>query len=130
MSNTSVGSRDETHKTVEWLTEAQIAGPSYLNDATHASIAVKHLESREHEIPLMARQGISQCKYSNEIAKLIGFTNNSTDVTVNADVESDDYLRLRDAMNNSGRRRFLVGFLWGLRTILRTERGPLLVYHV
>eukprot|EP00959_Pyramimonas_sp_CCMP1952_P224054 4684801-Pyramimonas_sp.AAC.1 len=68
---------------------------------------VQHLEERDHEVPLMAKANIKQYRYSKEIAMLIDFNNNQTDVKVKADMEPDDYKRLRDAMNGAGGKRIM-----------------------
>jgi TPP-dependent trihydroxycyclohexane-1,2-dione (THcHDO) dehydratase len=63
----SVNSR-KNRETTEWLTEAELGGPKWLNAPHHASILVKSgsLPSRLHEIQALADEKVYQYEYSKQ----------------------------------------------------------------
>ena len=48
---------------IQWVTQAQLEGPLFLNSKEHAALYILDAEAREHESPPMARKGVLQYKY-------------------------------------------------------------------
>ena len=63
---TTVKDEEVNESATQFLTESQLAGPQWLNDAAQARIlcASNYLDDRPHELPPLAAEGIKQYEFS------------------------------------------------------------------
>ena len=93
----------QKNKAVEgWITEAEIAGPEWMNSAAHAKIIVESGEftARDHEISCLAAAGIKQFYVNKQrLVKWTGWKD-TAGVKATQDLKADEYEEVKDSMSN------------------------------
>jgi len=85
----------------EWLTEEQLAGPSYLNSTRHASIAKESMDSRRFSgNEAMAKEGIMQYNWTKYVTTQGKGMQESAELQTIADLEPEDVSGVREALGN------------------------------
>ena len=101
---TSVSTRVTTkfsEKTM-WITEGELAGPSYLNSKTNASIAIKSIVSRPHENVALAGAGVKQYQWTLKEQTFDRSIEEAATIDCFAEMSAEQGQMLRDHMGNSG----------------------------
>lgn len=82
-----------------WLTEAELAGPKYYNDAALAKLALGGMESREHRTNAILRQmNVRQYGYIEDTEDTTNETRSSADLGVKCDLDPEHVDKVRDLM--------------------------------
>ena len=84
----------------QWVTESQLAGPLFLNDAQHATVTVKRLISRPHEDPELAADDVKQYWYVKETVQVGTSVNDAVTARTTAELSAEDYEVVRDVMTD------------------------------
>ena len=91
----------ESEKTI-WITEAELAGPSYLNSKTNAAIAIKSIVSRPHENVALAGAGVKQYQWTLKEHTFDRSIEEAATIDCFAEMSAEQGQMLRDHMGNSG----------------------------
>ena len=91
----------ESEKTI-WITEAELAGPSYLNSKTNAAIAIKSIVSRPHENVALAGAGVKQYQWTLKEHTFDRSIEEAATIDCFAQMSAEQGQMLRDHMGNSG----------------------------
>ena len=85
-----------------WITEDELAGPTYLNSKDNAALAITSLVNRPHEIAALAAAGVKQYQWTvktHESGKSIA---EGATVSASSEMTAEHAQQLRDHMGNSG----------------------------
>ena len=85
---------------IEQLTEAQLAGPSYLDDAGHAKIVFGALPQQPHELPALAAASVTTVNWPKAWMSLADALNEATQIKAVGDLDSKTYETLHDKMTS------------------------------
>ena len=84
-----------------WITEAELAGPSYLNNKENAKIAATDLANRPHEIKALAAAGIKQYQWTIRQHVSGRAVTEAATVGSSCEMTAEHGKMLRDHMTNS-----------------------------
>ena len=92
-----------TKGTVVWVTQEELAGPSYMNSAANAKIAIQGMPSKPHPNPSLASAGVLVYKHAivKEVSKKTTRESAELEATVD-DVDQETYDKIYKHMQNSG----------------------------
>jgi hypothetical protein len=91
----------ESEKTI-WITEDELAGPSYLNSKPNAASAIKSLVSRPHENVALAGAGVKQYQWTLKEHTFNRSIEEAATIDSFAEMSAEQGQVLRDHMSNSG----------------------------
>ena len=91
----------ESEKTI-WITEAELAGPSYLNSKPNAAIAITSIVSRPHENVALAGAGVKQYQWTLKEHTFDRSIEEAATIDCFAEMSAEQGQMLRDHMGNSG----------------------------
>ena len=85
-----------------WITEDELAGPTYLNSKDNAAIAVTTLVNRPHEIAALAAAGVKQYQWTIKQHVSGSAITEAATIGASAEMTAEQAQQLRDHMGNSG----------------------------
>ena len=85
-----------------WITEAELGGPSYLNNTGHAALAITTLVNRPHEIGALAAAGVKQYQWTIKQHVLGKAITEAATIGSSAEMSAEQGQMLRGHMSNSG----------------------------
>ena len=90
----------KNEKMIEQLAEAQLAGPSYLDDAGHAKIVIGALPQQPHELPALAAASVTTVNWSKAWTSLADALKEATQIKAVGELDSKTYETLHDKMTS------------------------------
>jgi hypothetical protein len=85
-----------------WITEAELGGPSYLNNTEHAALAITSLDNRPHEVGALAAAGVKQYKWTTKQHVSGKAVTEAATVGSTAEMSPEQAQMIREHMMNSG----------------------------
>ena len=100
--STTVNESEEEKKTKVWITQSQMGGPNYLNDAAAAKALCDSgtLASRAHEYEALAKLGKEHDQHEFDTSMTLSSQGwvESAGIRRDGDLNADEYAQVRDAM--------------------------------
>ena len=84
-----------------WVTESELGGPKYFNNMMHASIAIRELDSRPHEIASLAKENVLQYALTKKEVRRFKKKSESAEVSVESTLTKEQFEKVRDHMGTA-----------------------------